>query len=461
MKSNNIYDVYLKWDDYLFLVNTSYDTEYVQESNLTRQWYVKLNVTDKNGAGIQDAQVSAKDKYGNTEWTDTTDSNGLTEWKITTQYIHNQNGIFNYTPYNISGSHSSYPSNFTIQNIIESKIIYLPLKMPLITFNVTSGEDGSSLDNVAVTCNYSSFSQSGDTTNTYGPYEFPSGSWWCIFEKINYYNKTMVFISNSDKTVDVVMSYKYHLTNEEHTWIESIYNCLINKNCDVYDLWNQTYEYASNIWDQFKQTDESVVVSEQTTSSVVNATSNLTIEYAIDVPIKEDYQFLPIRIFYWFMDENNEICYNQAKEGNNAEAPFCNPLVTQTIGEVNTQINFTVDLRPNLPEGNYTIVRRIDIDPENVWINYGHEAIGRLEVIAGSDVSGIQLNMNGNSVKQQELAIQTTAQSEQFANDKSTGMIIFQQIDSVSYVAVIVSVITLVLVGLMFKNSRKRTPWGS
>lgn len=253
------------------------------------------------------------------------------------------------------------------------------------------------------------------------------------------------------------------LTIEEHNWLEDIYNCLINKDCDVYDLWNQTYEFASNIWDQFKQTDESVVASEQIISSVVNDTSNLTIEYLINVPVKENYQFLPIRIFYWFMGENNDTCYNQAKGGNNAENPFCNPLVAQTIGEVNTQINFTVDLRPSLPEGNYSIVRRIDIDPENIWINYGHEAIGRLEVTGSSGAPGIKLSMNNNPIKHetQEPAVQVVAQTEQSSGDKTTGMITIQQADSVSYVAVIVSVITLALVGLMFKNLRKRTPWGS
>ena len=54
------------------------------------------------------------------------------------------------------------------------------------------------------------------------------------------------------------MSLAGKLTTEEHAWLESIYNCLINKDCDVYDLWNATYELSSNIWDQFEQTDESV-----------------------------------------------------------------------------------------------------------------------------------------------------------------------------------------------------------
>ncbi len=466
IKSNGEHDVYLWVDEYDFFINTTYDTEDIQTGNLTRQWYLKVNVTTKNMSALGNAQVSAYDKFNNLEWTDNTSANGLTDWNIVTQYIHNQSGIFNYTPHTIQVLHPDYPANSTIQNITESKVVHVILKNWEIMFNVTSGEDETKeINDLTIDCNYTEFNQN-DTTNPYGYYEFPPGIWSCTFKDIpdeKYYNTSITFTANNDTIIHVKMSEKAYLTYEEHNWIESIYNCLINKDCDVYDLWNQTYEYALNIWDQFKQTDESVVVSEQTTSSVVNATSNLTIEYVIDVPVKEDYQFLPIRIFYWFMDENNEICYSQAKESNSAEAPFCNPLVAQTIGEVNIQINFTVDLRPSLPEGNYTVIRRIDIDPENVWINYGHEAIGTLEVVENSGGPEIKLSMNGNPIKHeiQEPVIQSATEMKQSAGDKTTGMITTQQIDNVSYIAVMVSVITLILVGLMYKNSRKRTPWGS
>jgi hypothetical protein len=353
------------------------------------------------------------------------------------------------------GPHSvAIYANDTVGNVNSTQVSFYIGKWN-ITFYIYSGETGENLTGVSVSCNnsWSGIIDSWDVV------EFGPGWWSCTFEKSGYFDKTIVFYTDKDNIENVKMSEEDSLTKEEHFWLEDVYNCLINKDCDVYDLWNQTYQYASNIWDQFKQTDESVVVSEQTTSSIVNDTSNLTIEYLIDVPIKEDYKFLPIRIFYWFMDDNNETCYNQAKEGNNAEAPFCNPLVAQTIGEVNMQINFTVELRPNLPEGNYTVIRRIDIDPDNVWINYGHEAIGRLEVIGNSGSPGITLSMNGNPIKHgsQKPAAQTATQTDQQQTiDKTTGMITVQQIDSISHVAVIVSVITLILVGLMFKNSSKR-----
>lgn len=256
------------------------------------------------------------------------------------------------------------------------------------------------------------------------------------------------------------MSEEDSLTREEHFWLEDIYDCLINKDCDVYDLWNQTYELTSNIWDQFEQTDESVVVTEDITNKTVSNSSNLTIEYLIDVPVKEDYQFLPIRIFYWFIDEDNETCYNQAGDTNSAENPFCNPLVAQTIGEVNTQINFTVELRPSLASGNYTIVRRIDIDPEQVWINYGHESIGTLEVTENSGEADIELTSNSEPVKQKttEKSVEETKEEALSPEDKTTGMTTTQQVDSVSCIAVTLSAMTLLFVVLIYRNSKKRTP---
>lgn len=384
--------------------------------------------------------------------------------------IHNQSGAFNYTPHTISASHPNYDSNSTTKNITESQIVHLVLRYPLVTFNVTSGEDGSSLDNVNIACNYSGFVQN-DTTNTYGPYEFPPGSWWCRFSKEAYFNKTVIFTSDEDKNINVVMSLAGKLTTEEHTWLETIYNCLINKDCDVYDLWNATYQLTDNIWNQFKQTDESVVVLENITNKTVSGTSNLTINYSINVPLKENYNFLPIRIFYWFLNESNTTCYNQVKQSDNAETPFCNPLVAQTIGEVNKQLNFTVELRPSLPAGNYTVIRRIDIDPENVWINYGHEKIGTLEVIEENKEPSLNLvtyglnenspvtkKVSANNEGQESPSVSKTSQPNE---DKSTAMITVQQVDIMSYIVVIVSVITLVLVGLTYKNSQKRTPWGS
>lgn len=96
--------------------------------------------------------------------------------------------------------------------------------------------------------------------------------------------------------------------------------------------------------------------------------------------------------------------------------------------------------------------------------------IGRIQItdnidIPSTSVKGSQkLPEETQTTKESSkthIAEQMQQQTQANENDKTTGMITIQQTDSVSYVAVIVSVITLVLVGLMFRNSRKRTPWGN
>ena len=61
--------------------------------------------------------------------------------------------------------------------------------------------------------------------------------------------------------------------------------------------------------------------------------------------------------------------------------PFCTPLIAQTLGPMNGTVSFTVNLRPNLSSGTYDLVRRIDIDPQGVWINYGQDKIGTVNVL--------------------------------------------------------------------------------
>ncbi len=447
----------------------------VRESQRHRQehgWHPKL-------------QVSAKDKYGNIEWTENTYSNGLTGWKTTTQYIHNQSGIYNYTPHNISASHPDYPSNFTVQNITESKVIHLLLKLPLITFNVTSGEDGSPLDNVNIACNYTSFNQSDDTTNPYGPYEFPVGSWSCEFEAkqpqlpTNYFNETIIFNANGDKTVNVVMDEQAYLTVQEHDWLEKLFNCLYlgtGDDCSSLQFFNQINQSTTKTWNQFKRTDQSIVASEIITNKTVSENSNLTINYSVNVPIKEGFSFgqtsgevrldyLPIRISYWFLDSNNLTCYSQGNYSVALAEPYCQPLTVYTIGQVNTTLDFTVSLRPTLPAGNYTIIRNIEIDPEQVWIDYGQEIIGQVEISGDNKESYAIVKNTNNILKMTEKTNEDThlketssVENEQQQTDKTTGMVTIQPIDSISYVAVIVSIITLLLVGLIYKNSRKRNP---
>jgi len=271
-------------------------------------------------------------------------------------------------------------------NVTETRSFTVPSYN--ITFNVTSGEDGSGRDNVVIICDYNGFNQDGDTTNMYGFYAFPVGSWSCTFELQGYYNKTSIFTADAIKSIDIVMSKRLDMTNEEHNWLESLYNCIIGKNCDTYTLLQTINQTTDKIWQQYLPTDESVVLQEDTLSSVLTATNDISINYTLYVPFKEgdaNGALLPIMISFWFTDSEGK-CYNQDKQtaSNRAESPYCIPLIAEYLGPNNGTVSFKVDLHPNLADGTYNVVRSIDIDPpvngNPVWINYGRENIGMIDV---------------------------------------------------------------------------------
>jgi hypothetical protein len=258
-----------------------------------------------------------------------------------------------------------------------------------ITFNITSGEDGSQLNNINIYCNNSWSANEVSSPYSHG---FVLGSYSCNFEKEYYFDKIITFAADNGKIVDVIMSLTGFLSNEEHDWLSAIYDCVVDGDCTIYNLLLDINETTTKTWSHFKRTDQSIVTFENMTDYVMSNTTNLTIDYIVSVPMKDGYgvvegiqgydDFLPIRISYWFLDETNMTCYNQDEKPLGVESPFCNPLTVQTVGQINTSVDFTVDLRPNLPEGEYTIVRSIEIDPESVWIDYGQEIIGKIKVMS-------------------------------------------------------------------------------
>ncbi|MDP3734493.1 MAG: LamG domain-containing protein, partial [Nanoarchaeota archaeon] len=271
-----------------------------------------------------------------------------------------------------------------------------------ITFNVTSGEDDSPLNNITITsCNFIGFSQGGDTSNPYGPFGFPPGNWQCTFEDtLNevFFDRTQTFIADSDKLVDITMSISGGLTFEEHTWLEAIYNCAILKQCDLYNLLLGINQTVGNIWEQTKPTDNSVITSETITNKIVNSTHNLTIDYTVNIPIKAGYPlgaYLPVRIGYWFLNTANTTCHNQGDRPTGVANPYCQPLMIETIGPMGGSVSFTVKLQPSLPAGDYSIKRIIDIDPQGVWINYGQEEIDTITVTEDITSFGASLERTG------------------------------------------------------------------
>ncbi|MFA5887805.1 MAG: LamG domain-containing protein [Candidatus Nanoarchaeia archaeon] len=255
-----------------------------------------------------------------------------------------------------------------------------------IVFNVTSGEDGSAKDNVQITCDYAGFNQN-DTTNIYGPYNFPVGSWSCTFELGNYFTKTQTFVVNANKNESITLALAGKLTTEEHTMLDWLYTCWRYGDCQK--LLSTINETTSKIWTEYIPTNISVVADEQFISKTLSLTSNITIDYTVNVPYKkgvDDKALLPIRIFYWFTDISGA-CYNQDKQSdsNTAETPFCIPLMAEYLGPNNGSVSFTVALHPSLADGTYEVVRQIDIDPPvngaQTWINYGRENIGSIDIV--------------------------------------------------------------------------------
>jgi len=116
-----------------------------------------------------------------------------------------------------------------------------------ITFNVTDSYSGTGLNNVLISCNQTGFSQLGDTINPYGPYGFALGSYTCEFGRLGYFNDTINFTADVDKTISVQMSEKAYLTVEEHTWLEAIYNCLYSGDCSLYNQLLQINQTLNNL----------------------------------------------------------------------------------------------------------------------------------------------------------------------------------------------------------------------
>ncbi len=143
-----------------------------------------------------------------------------------------------------------------------------------------------------------------------------------------------------------------------------------------------TSDITGFIWERFKRVDSSVVKNETVLSWSLNSTSNITIEYNVTVPAKEGFDttdYLPVRWKFWFINTGNDRCVNQVRQFRNV-APYCNPIIAQYVGKVGSDINVNITLRPALEVGNYTVVRELEVDPNQVWISYGRGSLGTLEV---------------------------------------------------------------------------------
>jgi hypothetical protein len=130
-----------------------------------------------------------------------------------------------------------------------------------ITFNATDSSTGYSIveNTMYISCN-NSFSASGKNpytaTNMFAP-----GSWTCTFSDFtDYYPKDYSFTADKDKSVEIPMSPKTYLTQEEHDWLEWLYICWNNGSCknlleEINLTTNEITETVDEIWNQIQLTD--------------------------------------------------------------------------------------------------------------------------------------------------------------------------------------------------------------
>jgi len=265
-----------------------------------------------------------------------------------------------------------------------------------IVFNLTDSGTGEQIDTTGPQYDFDISCDNGFTaTDVENPYTatdaFAPGTWNCTFSNLlNHYDGEKIFTVDSNKIVEVSISYGDTLTQEEHDWLEWLYNCWNSGDC--WNLLTNINDTTTDIWQRLTGTNTDVITQEDVISYELSSSSNISINYTINVPYKSEVavnELLPIRMYFWFTDVNRTKCHSQdkASDTNRAENYYCLPLVAEVLGPNDGTVTFQVDLRPNLADGTYNFTRSIEIDPVGVWTQYGREDIGQIEITETGDAS--------------------------------------------------------------------------
>ncbi|MCK5018834.1 MAG: right-handed parallel beta-helix repeat-containing protein, partial [Candidatus Peribacteraceae bacterium] len=122
-------DIFLNDSSSVFSLNNTYSNTSFGDlfSNVTRQWYVTVNVTNFTYSPLENATVSLNDSSNNLLWTENTTSSGLTSSHIVSQYFLNSSGYLNYTPHDIIVSKNGFIEKIRSEAIDESMSIFFRL----------------------------------------------------------------------------------------------------------------------------------------------------------------------------------------------------------------------------------------------------------------------------------------------------------------------------------------------
>jgi hypothetical protein len=131
---NNLIDLQLEnaWDTFLN------DLNYV---NLTRIWYVRVNVTDSDSSPIQGAVIRILNHDSTEEWPNpVTLADGLTVKLALKAYVENSSGTHYKTPHTFNLSKDGFENGSIIVNITDTMIINISLS-PIIVPGLPSIDD--------------------------------------------------------------------------------------------------------------------------------------------------------------------------------------------------------------------------------------------------------------------------------------------------------------------------------
>ncbi|MCD6176815.1 MAG: carboxypeptidase regulatory-like domain-containing protein [Candidatus Cloacimonetes bacterium] len=379
----------------------SYATRTITGGNLTTMDWTK--VSDLSNLATQ-SNITSIISHGDTYWITADLSNVPADvWSYATRTLSDYSGVWNFPSRNLTyinwGNGAGYIWNYSNRNLT-----YYEGTSPEEVWNYSNKtlttQDWVTLADIANLATQDNTSEIKNLINSLNNLS-ASDVWSYATRTLTDYNQTDMWIYLQDiNTSQISAGDVWNYTNRVLTNYSGVWSFTTRTLTDYNqtDMWiylqdinttvssistntsNQTQilSYLQDLWEH-TYTNSSIINLENITSSTLSATSNITINYNISVPIKAGFSagdYLPIRIKYYFLDSDGN-CINQ---GTDNTSPHCTPLTVSAVGRANDTLSLNVSMRPNLDVGNYSIVRIIEVDPNNVWIVYGIHNIGSIKV---------------------------------------------------------------------------------
>jgi hypothetical protein len=106
------------------------------------------------------------------------------------------------------------------------------------------------------------------------------------------------------------------------------------------------------------------------------------------------------------------------------------------------ELTVNVTLRPALDVGDYTVVRELEIDPNQIWISYGQEPIGQIKVLERISTARVSVEKTGDE-KSDVIAIAKTTTTT-LRKPEVTGRVVGMETEGRSPWTLIISLIVVI-----------------